>query len=88
MVYTIVYTMEDDMQTAKLFRNGKSQAVRLPKNCRFEGEDVYVRKFGNMVILISKKEPWRSLMHSLELFTPDFMESRDQPDTQKRPDMR
>jgi antitoxin VapB len=41
------------METAKLFMNGKSQAVRLPKNCRLEGEEVYVKKIGNIVILIS-----------------------------------
>ncbi len=42
------------MQTAKLFNNGRSQAVRLPKELRFSGEDVFVRKIGNMVVLYAQ----------------------------------
>jgi antitoxin VapB len=37
--------------TAKLFRNGRSQAVRLPKEFRFEGEEVSIRREGDSVIL-------------------------------------
>lgn len=72
------------MQTAKLFTNGRSQAVRLPKECRFPGEDVYIKKFGSIVILISKEDPWSSMLNSLDHFTPDFMENRDQPGEQER----
>ena len=39
------------MATAKLFRNGRSQAVRLPKEFRFEGGEVSVRREGDAVIL-------------------------------------
>jgi virulence-associated protein VagC len=39
------------MATAKLFRNGRSQAVRLPKEFRFEGEEVSIRREGESVIL-------------------------------------
>ena len=46
------------MQTAKLFANGRSQAVRLPKDCRFSGDDVYIKKFEHMVILVPKNDPW------------------------------
>jgi antitoxin VapB len=42
------------MTTAKLFVNGQSQAVRLPKECRFEGTEVGVRKIGNLVVLFPK----------------------------------
>ncbi len=72
------------MQTAKLFANGRSQAVRLPKNCRFSGKDVYVKKFENIVILFPKEDPWSSLVNSLDQFSDDFMETRDQPNEQKR----
>ena len=72
------------MQTAKLFTNGRSQAVRLPKECRFSGKDVYIKKFENMVILMPKDDPWSSMLNSLEHFTPDFMEERVQPDEQER----
>ncbi|KAF5061034.1 Antitoxin VapB2 [anaerobic digester metagenome] len=67
------------MQTAKLFNNGRSQAVRLPKELRFSGEDVFVRKIGNMVVLLPKDDPWSPLMNSLDQFSDDFMSARDQP---------
>ena len=40
------------MKTAKLFRNGQSQAVRLPKEFRFEGEFVYIKRSGNAIVLL------------------------------------
>ncbi|MFP4418827.1 MAG: antitoxin [Chitinispirillaceae bacterium] len=72
------------MKTAKLFTNGRSQAVRLPKECQFSGDDVYVRKFENMVILIPKDDPWALLIGSLDGFSDDYMESREQPRIQSR----
>jgi len=67
------------MQTAKIFINGRSQAVRLPKEFRFAGKDVFINKIGKIVILIPKDDPWASLADSLDQFTGDFMERRDQP---------
>lgn len=67
------------MQTAKIFTNGRSQAVRLPKEFRMPGDDVFIKKIGNIVILIPKDAPWSSLANSLDQFTDDFMESREQP---------
>ena len=72
------------MQTAKLFNNGRSQAVRLPKECRFNGEDVYIKKFEDIVILIPKENLWGSLVSSLDEFTDDFMSDREQPTEQTR----
>ena len=72
------------MQTAKIFTNGRSQAVRLPKEYRFSGEEVYIKKFENIVILISKDDPWASLISSLDQFSDDFMENRNQPNQQFR----
>lgn len=72
------------MRTAKLFRNGQSQAVRLPKEFRFDGDEVYVKKQGDAVMLIPKKSAWDSLIGSLERFTDDFMRERDQPAAQER----
>jgi antitoxin VapB len=74
------------MKTARLFMNGRSQAVRLPKECRFEGTDVYVKRFQGLVILFSKDAPWSSLLDSLDHFTNDFMSDREQPPRQKRDD--
>jgi len=75
------------MQTAKLFENGRSQAVRLPKECRLGGSEVYVRKYENMVMLFEKQSPWASLVNSLDKFTDDFMVDRHQPPQQHRPGM-
>ncbi|GIK71508.1 MAG: antitoxin [Chloroflexota bacterium] len=60
------------MQIARLFPNGQSQAVRLPKEFRFEGEWVYIRRAGNAVVLLPQYAPWETLFTSLELFTADF----------------
>jgi antitoxin VapB len=72
------------MQTAKLFNNGRSQAIRLPKDFRFSGADVFIKKIGKMVVLIPKDDPWASLITSLDQFTDDFMTVREQP----KPDVR
>ena len=70
------------MRTAKLFKNGRSQAVRLPKEFRFEGTQVFIKKVGNMVVLIPEQDSWQTLFDSLEQFSDDFMESRNQPEQQ------
>lgn len=75
------------MKTAKLFQNGQSQAVRLPKEFRFEGEEVFIKKTGNVVMLIPTVHSWDSLLGSLDKFTPDFMTERDQPQQQIREDV-
>lgn len=67
------------MQTAKIFTNGRSQAIRLPKEFRFSGDDVYINKIGKIVILIPKDDPWSVLANSLDQFSDDFMEDRNQP---------
>ena len=72
------------MQTAKLFTNGRSQAVRLPKDFRFTGDDVYIKKYQGIVMLLPKDSPWTSLVDSLERFSSDFMDERNQPDEQRR----
>ena len=72
------------MRTARLFINGRSQAVRLPKDCRFPGTDVYVKKFQGLVMLLPKDAPWVPLINSLEQFSDDFMTERDQPPQQTR----
>ena len=75
------------MKTAKLFRNGQSQAVRLPKEFRMEGDDVFIKKVGNAVVLIPRSRSWDSLIDSLSKFSADFMRERDQPRHQTRPGM-
>ena len=61
------------MDVAKVFPNGRSQAVRLPKEYRFQENEVYVNRVGNMVILMPKNNAWAGMMESLDLFTEDYM---------------
>ena len=72
-------------QTARLFYNGKSQAVRLPKEFRFRGDKVIIKRLGNAVVLLPYHEPWQSLIESVGLFSEDYMEQREQPEPQCRP---
>lgn len=72
--------MEDGLAKAKLFFHGRSQAVRLPKEFRFEGTEVYVRRVGDEVVLSSKaKASMQSLVEALDDFEPGFELKRDQP---------
>jgi len=63
------------MTTAKIFENGSGQAVRLPKEYRFSGDEVLVDKIGDIVLLMPKNNQWAGLLSSLNLFTPDFMQN-------------
>jgi len=72
------------MVTAKLFQNGQSQAVRLPKAYRFKGDKVIVKRVGDAVILLPFDNPWSVLIDSLDQFTDDFMADRAQPPVQQR----
>ena len=75
------------MQTAKLFVNGRSQAVRLPKEYQFSGDNVLIQKVGDAVILFPNDKAWKVFLNGLNRFTPDFMsEGREQGSDQKRDD--
>jgi antitoxin VapB len=72
------------LDTAKLFTNGRSQAVRLPKEYRFEGSEVFIKKVGNAVLLLPCHEPWQVLLDSLNQFPDDYMANREQPEQPER----
>ena len=74
---------------AKIFKNGQSQSVRLPKEFRFENQDeLFVKKVENGIILLSKndKSVWDNMFNRLDEFSDDFMNERVQP-TQNREDL-
>ena len=73
------------MNTAKIFKTGRSQAVRLPKEYRFSGDEVGINRIGDLVVLFPLKKGWDVLSRSLESFSKDFMADRDQP---RRPEKR
>lgn len=69
---------------AKLFMSGRSQAVRLPKALRFEGEEVIAKRFGSGVLLLPLEAPWQLMQEALDEFEPGFELQREQPQQQDR----
>ena len=61
------------MMIAKVFENGRSQAVRLPKECRFNVDEVAVNRIGEIVVLTPKTNKWNAFMKAIDMFTDDFM---------------
>ncbi|WP_319523949.1 type II toxin-antitoxin system VapB family antitoxin [uncultured Desulfosarcina sp.] len=73
------------MDTAKLFVNGKSQAVRLPKAYRFEGNEVFVKKVPEGVLLLPKDSTvWDAWERNLFKYDSPFMQERNQPNQQQK----
>ena len=73
------------MKTAKVFKSGNSQAVRIPKEYHLDCQEVEIRRRGGALILRPKRQSWASLVNSLAKFTDDFMtEGRRQPPVQDR----
>jgi antitoxin VapB len=68
------------MKTAKIFTNGRSQAVRLPKAFRFSGEEVYIKKTPSGVLLMAKEDvSWDKWEDTLRQYQEPFMTDRRQP---------
>lgn len=72
------------MNTARIFKSGNSQAVRLPKEFKLEGSEVYIKRVGRGLLLMPKDDPWASLVDSLGKFSEDFLEERIQPPLESR----
>ncbi|MBD3805942.1 type II toxin-antitoxin system VapB family antitoxin [Sulfuricurvum sp.] len=76
------------MTTAKLFPNGQSQAIRIPKEFRFENQsEVFIAKEGEALIIYPKSSKFSVLFNALDQFSGDFLTERHQPEEQKREDM-
>lgn len=73
------------MQTAKIFQNGRSQAIRLPKAFRLPGTEVKISRDGNRIILEPLEQSWDDWLLAIEQFSDDFMaQGREQPAIQER----
>jgi antitoxin VapB len=70
--------------TAKLFLNGRSQAVRLPAEFRFESKEVFIYREGDKVILSPKPASWSDFFDSPLQVTDDFMAERKDLPLQER----
>lgn len=71
------------MDTAKLFVTGRSQAVRLPKEFRFEGNEVFIKRVGDAVVLLPR-HGWGTLFSGLDQFEPGLQLEREQPSQAER----
>jgi len=69
-------------ETINILDDLGSQAIRLPDNYKINDDKVYVKRIGNALYLIPFHNPWQNLFESLDKFTPDFMEERNQSDNQ------
>ena len=67
-------------RTAKVFKNGASQAIRLPKEFRFEAEEVCIKRIGSAVLLFPKDAAWDLMGEALGRADDDFMAERRQPE--------
>ncbi len=73
------------MTTGKVFMTGRSQAVRLPKEYRFDVDEVIINKIGDVLIMVPKDKVRSTFLSSIDQFTDDFMENgRNEPMQQER----
>lgn len=63
------------METAKIFENGRSQAVRLPQKYRFQADEVVIQKLGDAVLLVPKESLWNTFLDGVNSFTEDIFEN-------------
>lgn len=75
------------MDVAKIFENGRSQAVRLPKEYRFKDSEVFVKRINDIVLLIPKDTMWKTFESSLDYFSEDFLSTRNQVKPDKRDEL-
>lgn len=71
-------------ETINIKTNKSGQAIRIPKQMQIDDDKVYLKKVGNAIYIIPYHSPWQNLEDSLDSFTSDFMDSREQPEDQVR----
>jgi antitoxin VapB len=74
----------ETLKETRVFMNGSSQAVRIPKDFRFGCDVVYLKKVAGGILMVPKEGRFEAMRGSLSEFTGDFMEERDQGVQEKR----
>jgi antitoxin VapB len=73
------------MLTAKVFKSGNSQAVRIPKEYHIGTDELFINKIGNTIVIYPKNNQWEMFTENLSEFSDDFfIDGRNQPRVQKR----
>ena len=75
------------MIKTKTFMTGRSQAIRLPKEYRFSGEDIYINKIDGVLMVVEGSKLWDVFEGSLDKFTEDFMSDRGTDIRDRRADL-
>lgn len=75
-------------RTAKIFKNNRSQAVRLPKEFQFSTSEVFIRKQGDDVILSPRPQDWSAYLKSGPVASDEFMEGVEDLPAQEERDLR
>jgi antitoxin VapB len=71
-------------ETIEIQNKEGGQAIEIPESFKIDDSKVYIKKMGNCLYIIPYHQPWQSLLDSLQQFSPDFMEERNQPLPQNR----
>lgn len=72
------------MITAKVFKSGNSQALRLPKEYRLDSDEVAINRIGNILIIMPKDNPWAIFSQGIREIGDDFPDSIDTVELTKR----
>jgi len=71
--------MHMGFETIGIMNKRGMQAIRIPKRMKINDDKVYLKKVGNSLFIIPFHNPWQNMLESLESFTSDFMDNREQP---------
>ena len=84
MIYIIYWENTMSAKIAKIFMNGRSQAVRLPKEYRFDTDEVYVSRQGQNIVISPKRTSWDDFFNSKPAFDDNFLNDRQESQPQER----
>ncbi|MFT4152355.1 antitoxin [Parafilimonas sp.] len=76
-----------EFETISIDNSSGSQAIQIPASLKINDDKVYIKKIGNSLYIIPFHKPWQNLFESLDQFTDDFMQARNEPGQQKRDDI-
>lgn len=71
-------------ETIKIDNAKGTQSLQIPESLKINDDKVYIKKVGNVLFVIPFHQPWESLIAGASLFSPDFMEDRNQPISTER----
>ena len=77
-LYIAAYIFFGMIKKAKIFKDGQSQAILLPKEFQVEGSFVYINRVGDTITLTPESNPWAGMIAACGRFSDDFMSEREE----------